>query len=501
MRILYVDVDALRPDHLGCYGYDRPTSPTVDRLAREGVRFDNCYVSDAPCLPSRTAMTQGRFGLRSGVVNHGGDAAHLRSLGPERGFNTRPGFETWFQCLQEAGLRTASISPFPQRHGGWWFLAGLHEWHNPGGNGNENAHEINAYARPWLERHAAEDDWFLHVNYWDPHTPYSTPDDYGTPLDGTPHPEWYTEEIRQAHWDDYGTFSAQDPMGYWFPSDLGAQRDGVPSTFESVDDWKAWVDGYDVGIRYFDDHLRELLDILETNGVLDDTLVIVTGDHGENMGELNIYGDHQTADEATCRVPLIMRHPDLASGGRVDDGLHYQFDAAATVLDLLGADIPHAWDAQSFAPVLSGNVNDADAARDQLVLSQMAWSCQRSIRFDRWLFVRTYHPGLKNFPQRMLFDVEADPHELDDRTDDRPDVADHGQSLLESWHSETLRRATGPDSTDPMQTVLDEGGPFHARGHLSRYVERLQSTGRADRARQLLEREAHLHPPGERPEV
>ena len=62
MRILYVDIDSLRADHLGCYGYHRATSPNIDQIAGRGLRFDNCYVSDAPCLPSRTAMFGGRFG-------------------------------------------------------------------------------------------------------------------------------------------------------------------------------------------------------------------------------------------------------------------------------------------------------------------------------------------------------------------------------------------------------------------------------------------------------
>jgi len=57
MRILYLDLDTLRPDHLGCYGYHRDTSPNIDRIAAEGVRFNNCYTPDAPCLPSRASMT------------------------------------------------------------------------------------------------------------------------------------------------------------------------------------------------------------------------------------------------------------------------------------------------------------------------------------------------------------------------------------------------------------------------------------------------------------
>ena len=88
MRVIYFDIDSLRPDHLGCYGYHRNTSPVIDSLAKEGVRFNNCYCSDAPCLPSRTALTSGRFGIHTGVVGHGGTAADVRLQGESRGFRS-----------------------------------------------------------------------------------------------------------------------------------------------------------------------------------------------------------------------------------------------------------------------------------------------------------------------------------------------------------------------------------------------------------------------------
>ena len=89
VRILYLDIDTLRADHLGCAGYHRDTTPNIDALAADGVRFANVYASDVPCLPSRTALITGAFGIRNGVVNHGGAAADLRSLGARREFVSR----------------------------------------------------------------------------------------------------------------------------------------------------------------------------------------------------------------------------------------------------------------------------------------------------------------------------------------------------------------------------------------------------------------------------
>lgn len=450
-------------------------------MAKEGLRFDNVFVSDAPCLPSRTALTQGRFGIHNGVVGHGGTAADLRSLGAERSFDVRPGFETFFQCLQKAGHFTASISPFPQRHGGWWFLAGLGEWHNTGKNGDETADEVNAKALPWLEANAEREDWFLHVNYWDPHTAYSTPEGYGNPFAEEPPPAWYSEEIRQRHWDDFGTFSAQDGASFFFPGSLRLQRPRIPTSIASLDDYKAWLGGYDTGVRYADDHIAQLLAVLAEKGVLDDTLIVVTADHGENQGELNVYGDHQTADLITCRVPFIIRAPKLLEGSRVDQALHYQFDLAATLLELLDIEVPWGWDARSFAPALR---EGQGAGRDYLVLSQMAWSCQRSVRWDDWLLIKTYHAGLKDFPELMLFEVVNDPHEQVNLAHERPEVVNAGLARLESWHS-TMLASSHTVPLDPMQTVLREGGPFHTRGVLESYAKRLRETGRAEHAERL----------------
>src|SRR5512142_2933943 len=112
MRILYLDLDTLRADHLGCYGYRRDTSPAIDAMAAQGVRFDSYYCSDAPCLPSRAALMSGRFGIHTGVVGHGGTAAEMRVEGPERRFKDRLAHDSLPAMLRGAGLRTVSVSPF-----------------------------------------------------------------------------------------------------------------------------------------------------------------------------------------------------------------------------------------------------------------------------------------------------------------------------------------------------------------------------------------------------
>ncbi|HEX6383416.1 MAG TPA: sulfatase-like hydrolase/transferase [Anaerolineae bacterium] len=485
MRILYIDIDSLRPDHLGCYGYHRHTSPHIDALAAAGVRFENCYVSNAPCLPSRTALWSGQFGFRTGVVGHGGSAAQPFIEGSRRGFRGALGETSWMSALGQAGYRTVTVSSFAARHSAWHWYAGYDEIYNPGLGGMDRADQVAPIALAWLAQNGRADDWFLHVNFWDPHTPYRTPLAYGEPFASEPLPAWYTEALRQRLWQGYGAHSPQEPHGYphqeWYaPSYEDFPR--VPEQLDSMENVRRWIDGYDTGIRYVDDYVGRLLEALEELGVLEETAIIVGADHGENQGELNVWGDHHTADHVTCRVPLIVRWP--GGQARVDDALHYQFDCAATVIELAGGEVPENWDGRSFADAFRAGQT---AGRDYLVLSQGAWTCQRSVRFNddgqAYLCLRTFHAGHKALEDLMLFNLTQDPREEENLAPTRPALMDRAMGHLAAWrHNMMVRSYT---DVDPLMTVLREGGPEHTRGQLAPYLEHLRRTGRPHHAERL----------------
>ena len=490
MRILYVDVDSLRPDHLGCYGYHRSTSPNIDALAAGGVRLENCYASNAPCLPSRTALWSGRFGFRTGVAGHGGSAADPFVQGTRRRFRDAFAATSWTSALRQAGYRTVTVSSFANRHAAWHWYAGYHEIYDPGHGGMDRADQVAPIALEWLARNGRADNWFLHVNFWDPHTPYRTPLDYGEPFAGERLPAWYDEALRRRLAEGYGPHSLREPHGY--PDEEAAappykRFPRVPEKLDSMEGVRRWIDGYDTGIRYVDDYVGRLLDALEDAGVLQETAVIVGADHGENQGELNVWGDHQTADHVTCRVPLVVRWPGVAGQARVDDALHYQFDWAATAIELAGGEVPANWDGRSFAAAFRAGET---AGRDYLVLSQGAWACQRSVRFDdeghAYLCMRTYHAGHKALDEVMLFNLSQDPREERNLAAARPALVDRAMGHLAAWHHEMMVR--GDTDVDPLLTVLREGGPEHTRGQLPRYLEHLRRSGRAHHAEELAQR-------------
>jgi arylsulfatase A-like enzyme len=480
MRILYVDIDSLRPDHLGCYGYHRNTSPVIDAIAAEGIRFDQCYVSDAPCLPSRTALWSGRHGFRTGVVGHGGTAAQPFVEGPRRAFNDTFSRTGWMSVLREAGYRTATVSSFGQRHSAWHWYAGFRDVLDPGGFGTELAPQVAEPALGWIRRHAREEKWFLHVNFWDPHTPYRTPLDFGNPFEHDAPPAWLTEDVRRRCWESHGPHSAQEPHGFG-PADVPFPR--MPAQIDSSNAVKQWVDGYDAGIRYADAHIDRLLEALQAAHVLDETMIVVGADHGECLGELNVWGDHQTADSITCRVPLIVRRPGAEPG--VERDLHYQFDWAATLLGLAGCDVPDNWDGRAFG---AGGPTQHGAGRESLVLGMGAWTCMRSVRWDRYICMWTYHGGYKDLAPVLLFDLQEDPHEQYDLAADRPDLVARAADILARWQAEMMD--TTQTDVDPLLTVMREGGPWQVRGHLGGYVDHLRRTDRASAAEQLLREHA-----------
>jgi len=493
MRILYLDLDACSPAHLSCYGYPRQTSPVIDQVASEGLRCNNMYCSDAPCLPSRTAFYQGRLGIQTGVVGHGGTAADPKRQGRSRGFRSVAEEASFPRELQKAGFHTAMISPFGQRHAAHHYYAGFNEIHNTGKGGMESAEEVQPVVEKWLGDHAGEDHWYLHINYWDIHTPYRAPMDYGNKFEDEPLPDWWPDDVLEKHIKRYGPHSAQD-LGMYDDNDV-ENYPRLPLRITDRQSLKQWIDGYDTAIRYVDDMVGRIVGMLKAAGVYEDTAIIISADHGENQGELGIYGEHGTADQGTCHIPFIVKWPE-ASDGTTDDRLHYSLDWAPTVLDLLGrgGNAPDIWDGLSFADTVR---QGEGPGRDELVISQCCHVCQRSVRFDdgahAWLYIRTYHDGFHPFGEHMLFDLNADPFEQHDLAEARPDVMKEAAWRYTHWHDSQMKKMTeyASDSLDPLWTVMREGGPAHAQfptlgaDSLGDYITRLEETGRAEGAQAL----------------
>lgn len=480
MRVLFIDIDTLRPDHMGCYGYHRNTTPNMDRISGEGIRFDNYYCADAPCLPSRASLVSGMFGIRNGAVGHGGTAGDRRLTGRTRDFTDIVDDNNFHNIFRRAGMYTASVSTFPERHSSWWFNAGFNECYNVGKRGGESGEEVVPVALDWLKRNKDRSDWFLHVHFWDPHTPYRAPEAFGNPFENEPLNTWIDEEVLKQH------RQASSPHGI---NELNMYNDATSPEYprqlgkaENMEELRRIFDGYDCGIRYTDDCVGQILSLLKEQGIYEDTAVIITSDHGENMGELAIYSEHATADHPTCHIPFLMKWPG-GQKGMVEKSFHYSLDLLPTMADLLGVGRCKNWDGESYAKAVTEGIQ---TGRDSLVVSQMAHVCQRSARFGDWIYIRTYHDGFHLFPKEMLFNVKDDPHEQHNVRDEYPEICARGAKIILDWHDEQMMKSDS--EIDPLWTVMREDGPYHTHGHLEEYIERLEQTGRGEGARLLREK-------------
>jgi hypothetical protein len=162
-------------------------------------------------------------------------------------------------------------------------------------------------------------------------------------------------------------------------------------------------------------------------------------------------------------------------------------------MELLGGQSQPLWDGQSFAKSLTAGTSQG---RDELILSQCCHVCQRSVRWNNWLYMRTYHDGFHLFPQEMLYDLSVDPYEQNNVAAAHPDICREAAWRMERWHDQQMQhmaRVFPTDVSDPLWTVVAEGGPFHAvhekgRSQLPEYIERLKSTGRAEGATALAQK-------------
>ncbi|RLI45892.1 sulfatase, partial [Candidatus Bathyarchaeota archaeon] len=356
MKVILIVIDTLRADHLSCYGYDRKTSPNIDEFASQGVLFSRAYPTDVPTQPSYTAMFTGQRGVKTGIVSH--------SLTED----LRDDIPFLPQILAEHGYTTAAVSTLYSMRK--WFSRGFQYYMNPAAGAPSriqtvDADEINSYAIPWIKQNS-DKDFFMFVHYWDPHEPYTPPKKYrelwyeGDPTDPSNHS--LDEAKKQILW----------PFIYLH---LRTIRD-INNLQDDITDIEFVRAQYDGEISYVDEKVGELLRTLDEVGITDDTLVILTADHGESLGEHHFYFDHADVYEPTIHVPLIIRHPQIFPKGKRIEALVQLIDIPYLILELLEVPIPDQFQGRSLKSLIYGEAEDIYS---EIYSNQGLWSCKRTI--------------------------------------------------------------------------------------------------------------------------
>ena len=204
---------------------------------------------------------------------------------------------------------------------------------------------------------------------------------------------------------------------------------------------------YDAEIRNMDRHLGDLLGALDETGTADDTLVIILGDHGEMMGENDVFFDHHSLYEGNIKPPLLARWPSGGvTGGRVVDVLTQHVDLAPTMLSAAGLAIPETIEGSDILPHLRG---ESDLpVHDALYTCECSWQAGWAIRTDTHKLLLARGPGLHNQPPRELYDFRVDPLETTNVALSQWEIAAELEDRLEGWIGRKLRQ-NGLDA-DPV---------------------------------------------------
>ena len=451
MKLLCIDVDSLRADHVGAYGYDRATTPNIDALIDDGVAFERGYVANSPCMPSRAGFSSGRYGIANGVETHGRQSQTMNRPAsrtdwagswtenrPDRPWWTLP--ELFFQNR----IRTIGVSSFP-RHPAPWFYHVWHEFHQPQEPDEDmtvewghvsfqtpRASEVVDRSIDALDR--TDDDFFLYAQFWDPHAPYNRSD----------------EEIDRFRDGDLPPHPTADQLAEHRTWD--AVRSASHTGIDSREELGELIATYDAEIRYADRHIGRLLEHLRDTGQYDETLIVLMGDHGEEFGEHGLYREHWSTHDGTQRVPTVIKPPaDTAVETGRRDHLVTNVDLAPTIADYLSVEPPARWQGRSLRPI----VEDADAdGRDAIVVDHGLYTAQRAVRTDRWKLIHTLHPGMWGgvLPEYQLYDMHDDPWEQTDVSDAHPDVVDDLDERKLVWAG---RHREG--SVDTLERVAEHG--------------------------------------------
>lgn len=411
MNILHIVVDTLRADHLGCYGYPRDTSPRIDAFAKEAALFETACATGIPTHPAFATIFSGQHPIAHGVVAHG-------ACGPI------PADMPWLPAvLQEQGYTTCAVDNLePWRPG---FIRGFEFYLNPSSRERLSLacsnRAMNRRAIPWLEAHA-EEQFYLFVHYWDPHTPYLPPRAYrslfyeGDPRD----PASHGLDAMDSH-----------PLGKTWRETWFAPLGGVT-------DPEYVVGLYDGEVRYLDEGVGALLETLDRTGCRDDTLVVLQADHGELFYRHGVYFDHHGLYPGNTHVPLMIRHPHIVPG-RIA-GLAAHEDVAPTMLELCGIEPPPAMMGHSWARRLQSG-GEADAPkREFAVLEECTWQMKWGLRTQHELFILAREPDFYGRPPRERYDLAADPHALCNVVQENPERADQLEARLEGWIAAEMAR-------------------------------------------------------------
>ncbi|MFW6146449.1 MAG: sulfatase [Planctomycetota bacterium] len=428
-NILFIMTDQLRFDYLGAAGADFVRTPNIDRIAERGMRFTQCCSNAPICAPARIALATGLMAGRTGALtnvrflsreqttyyqrlrddnyrvgccgkldlakpdpwNSTGDRpcaftfgfTHPVEIEGKMHSGNRPEPQGPYGLeLQQHGLYDAYHADYAARARNRWVKNASHDSVLPAEWFQDTY--IGRRSVAWLEGVGDDFPWHLFVSFAGPHDPFDPP-------------AAYAERYRDAA----------------VPAAIHDELAGKPACLRNkqrgLDDAEIAHTRrqYCASIEAIDDAVGDILDVLERRGMLENTYILFSADHGEMLGDHGLYTKN-VMYEPSLRLPLLVAGPGI-DGGRVSDAPVELIDVNPTICELAGLPAQEGIDARSFVGVCHG---ETDRHRDATVSELEHCRC---VRTDRWKLIENYNEVTE------LYDLQADPQELDNVAADHPE--------------------------------------------------------------------------------
>jgi arylsulfatase A-like enzyme len=445
-NVLWITLDSCRYDHLGCYGYERAQTPVMDAIAEEGVAFSQAIAQASATRYSVPSMVTGRYPLRV----------------PSRSFAFKPPEEhsTVAELLQSRGYRSCVITDeHPVLFSARGFEQVLRTRKNPA--------ERTAVCLQTIDEFD-QDPFFIWLYYWDPHIPYSPPERFVRLFEPTPlkqlDPPKQRPPVRSRRRvpirDENGLLRTELIV----MKRINFVRDVVPTEL----DRQHLLNLYDAEIAFVDEQIGRVVEKLKQKGLWENTLVLVTSDHGESFGEHERYYHGLNLYDEVLRVPLIIKPPRSLQAGRLTAAPVRNVDIVPTILHLCGAAIPDGLDGNSLHPFLRGENGPGFPAYSEIYYQE------RGFREHFLMAFRTSEHKLiydMLAETAQLYDLEADPGERHNLMEPPPQsqgefssddlelslrqafLAHLGLSSLEELSGKKLMKKMDPESEEKLRAL------------------------------------------------
>lgn len=401
-NILMLGIDSLRADHMSCYGYPRLTTPHIDRFVQGATLFERTYSAYIPTTSAYSSMLTGMDVFSTQVVA-------LRHAGP-----LRPEVKTLPEILRENGYETTCVgfkgNPASRGFDKYIEFPGWGSWNE---GRSPKAQNLNEVAIPELDRLAKRrKPFFLFLRHMDPHAPYLPPAPFermfyhGNECD----PENHSMDPVMA----FKPF--RDFFASWMPP--------------GISDKEYVIAQYDGAVAYMDACIQTIFTALETNGIQENTIVVINADHGETLYDHECWFDHHGIYDTVLHVPLILRYPGRLREGLRVTGYNRHQDLVPTLMELAGIEPGILFDGKSLMSLVKGEAASYDS---EFYITECTWMRKHGWRTPQWKLMVALEPDFHFKPPVELYNLVEDPQENVNLADQHPEVVASLKARMEAW--------------------------------------------------------------------